>query len=115
MKGTVGLIVGSRGFFPAELIKEGRERILKVLEEEGFNVITFSPSDGKFGAVETLEHSINCAELFKTNSEKIEGIIVTLPNFGDERSIANTLRFSKLDVPVLVHAFPDDLDKMDVV
>ncbi|HHV81434.1 TPA: fucose isomerase [bacterium] len=114
MKGTVGLIVGSRGFFPAELIKEGRERILKVLEEEGFNVITFSPSDGKFGAVETLEHSINCAELFKANSEKIEGIIVTLPNFGDERSIANTLRFSKLDVPVLVHAFPDDLNKMDV-
>lgn len=114
MKGTVGLVVGSRGFFPKELISEGRERILKVLEEEGFNVITFSSNEGKFGAVETLEHSISCAELFKANREKIEGIIVTLPNFGDEKAIANTLRFSGLDVPVLIHAFPDDIDKMDV-
>lgn len=114
MKGTIGLLVGSRGFFPAELVKEGRERILKVLEEEGFNVITLGPNEGKFGAVETLEHSINCAELFKANREKIEGIVVTLPNFGDEKAIANTLRFSGLDVPVLIHAFPDDIDKMDV-
>lgn len=114
MKKTVGLIVGSRGFFPKELISEGRERILKVLEEEGFDVVTFSTNEGKFGAVETLEHSVSCAELFKANREKIEGIIVTLPNFGDEKAIANTLRFSGLDVPVLIHAFPDDLDKMDL-
>jgi len=114
MKGTLGLIVGSRGFFPAELVKEGRERILKVLEEEGINVITLNSNEGKFGAVETLDHSIACAELFKANRDRIEGILVTLPNFGDEKAVANTLRFSGLDVPVLIHAFPDDLDRMDV-
>jgi len=114
MKGTIGLIVGSRGFFPAELIKEGRERILKVLEEEGFDVITFSPNDGKFGAIESLDNSIKCAELFKANRDKIEGIVVTLPNFGDEKAVANALRFSGLDVPILIHAFPDDLNKMDI-
>lgn len=114
MKGTIGLIVGSRGFFPVELISEGRERMLKVLKEEGFDVITLNPNEGKFGAVEKLDDSIKCAELFKANKDKIEGIVVTLPNFGDEKAIANTLKFSELDVPVLIHAFPDDLDKMDV-
>ncbi len=114
MKGTIGLIVGSRGFFPAELVKEGRERILKVFEEEGLNVITLNANEGKFGAVETLDHAIACAELFKANRDKIEGIIVTLPNFGDEKAVANTLRFAGLDVPVLIHAFPDDIDKMDL-
>ncbi|MEZ4671016.1 MAG: hypothetical protein R3E39_24190 [Anaerolineae bacterium] len=37
----------------------------------------------------------------------------TLPNFGDERAIANALRFADLDVPVMIHAFPDDAAKMD--
>ncbi len=38
--------------------------------------------------------------------EDIDGIIVTLPNFGDERAIADTLRMANLDVPVLVQATP---------
>ena len=32
---TFGVIVGNRGFFPSHLCKDGRETILKVLEEEG--------------------------------------------------------------------------------
>ena len=56
----------------------------------------------------------NAADLFKANREKIDGILVTLPNFGDERAIANTLRWAGLDVPVLVHAFNDDPGKMTI-
>jgi len=47
-------------------------------------------------------------------SDQIDGILVTLPNFGDERAVANAIRFSTLDVPVLVHAFPDDPAHMSI-
>ena len=40
--------------------------------------------------------------------------IVTLPNFGEERAIADTLRLANLQVPVLVQATPDDAKKMTI-
>ncbi|MEN3008628.1 L-fucose/L-arabinose isomerase family protein [Pseudothermotoga sp.] len=111
---TVGLLVGNRGFFPGSLVEEGRKRILKVLNEMGADVITLSPADTKYGAVENLKDAEKCAKLFKEYADKIDGIIVTLPNFGDEGSAALAIRMSGLNVPVLVHAFADELGKMDV-
>ncbi len=52
--------------------------------------------------------------LFKRNRERIDGIIVTLPNFGEERAIADTLRLADLRVPVLIQATPDDPTKMTI-
>jgi len=111
---TLGLIVGNRDFFPDELARCGREEMMKILQEEGFSVISPSPEDTRFGVVETWEDAKKCAALFKENQDKIDGIIVTLPNFGDEKAVANTIRLSGLDVPVLVHAFPDNLDALDL-
>ncbi len=39
---------------------------------------------------------------------------MTLPNFGDERAIADTLRMADLPVPVLVQATPDTASKMSI-
>jgi L-fucose isomerase-like protein len=64
--------------------------------------------------VETHDEAKRCAELFRANAQKIDGVIVTLPNFGDERAIADTLRLSRLQVPVLVQATPDDPSKMTI-
>ena len=64
--------------------------------------------------MESLTDAQKCADLFKKNRDTIDGVLVTLPNFGDERAIANTLRWAGLDVPVLVHAFADDMTKMDL-
>ena len=64
--------------------------------------------------VETWEDAKKCAALFKENQEKMDGIIVSLPNFGDEKAVADTIRLSGLEVSVLVHAFPDDLDALDI-
>ena len=114
MKQTFGLIVGNRGFFPDVLAKEGREKILKVLENMGYGVITLTPEDTKFGTVETWEDAQKCARLFEEHCNEISGVIVTLPNFGDEKGVAYALRFSGLRVPVLVHAFPDRNDAMDI-
>ncbi|MHC1766294.1 MAG: L-fucose/L-arabinose isomerase family protein [Verrucomicrobiia bacterium] len=107
-KTTLGLIVGNRGFFPAHLCESGRRDVLKVLSEQGFDVVALPEDATKFGAVESLADAQKCAELFKQNAARIDGLLVTLPNFGDERAIANTIRWSGLRVPVLVQAFNDD-------
>jgi L-fucose isomerase-like protein len=113
-KMTMGIIVGNRGFFPDHLAKSGREEILRVLNAAGMDVVALTPEESKYGAVETREESRRCAELFKKNRDKIDGIIVTLPNFGEERAIADTLRLADLRVPVLIQATPDDPKKMTI-
>lgn len=111
---TMGVIVGNRGFFPDHLAKSGREEIIRALDAAGIGVVMLTPEESKYGAVETREEARRCAELFKKNSDKIDGIVVTLPNFGDERAIADTLRLAGLKVPVLVQATPDDPKKMTI-
>lgn len=113
-RATLGVIVGNRGFFPDHLCEMGRQTILKVLAEEEIDVIALTPGDAKFGSVESLTDAEKCAALFKEHHDEIEGVLVTLPNFGDERGVANTLRWADLNVPVLVHAFPDDATKMTI-
>jgi L-fucose isomerase-like protein len=107
-KVTLGVIVGNRGFFPAHLCDTGRKEILKTLEKAGIGAVVLPTSTTKFGAVETLADAQKCADLFKEHAAEIDGLLVTLPNFGDERGVANAVRWSGLRVPVLVHAFNDD-------
>jgi L-fucose isomerase-like protein len=111
---TLGVIVGNRGFFPDHLCKTGRETVLKVLEQEGIKAIALTPEDTTFGSIESLSDAEKCAALFKEHRDEIDGVLVTLPNFGDERAVANALRWANLNVPVLVHAFPDDATRMTI-
>ncbi|HEY6769322.1 MAG TPA: L-fucose/L-arabinose isomerase family protein [Candidatus Sulfotelmatobacter sp.] len=114
-KMTMGIIVGNRGFFPDHLAKEGREEMIQALTKAGMDYVVMGPEDSKYGAVETHEEATNCAALFQKNRDLIDGVIVTLPNFGDERAIADTLRLSRLNVPVLVQATPDDATRMTIL
>ncbi len=67
-----------------------------------------SPEETKHGAVETREEAAALRRRCSAGSaSSIDGVIVTLPNFGDERAIADTLRLAGLNVPVLVQATPD--------
>ncbi len=113
-KMTMGLIVGNRGFFPGHLAESGRKEMIQVLQEAGIEVVSLAPEQSRYGAVETHEEAKRCAELFRSRGEDIDGIIVTLPNFGDERAIADTIRLSRLRVPVLVQATPDTPSKMSI-
>src|SRR5262252_5914555 len=113
-KMTMALIVGNRGFFPDHLAKSGREEMLKVLGAAGMDVVALSPEESKYGAVETRVESRRCADLFKRNRDRIDGVIVTLPNFGEERAIADALRQADLRVPILIQATPDDPKKMTI-
>jgi L-fucose isomerase-like protein len=113
-KMTFGVIVGNRGFFPDHLAKSGREEMIQALESAGYGVVVLSPEQTKYGAVETRQDAKKCADLFKSRREEIDGIIVTLPNFGDERGVAETLRGAGLNVPVLIQATPDSAGRMTI-
>jgi L-fucose isomerase-like protein len=113
-KMTFGVIVGTRGFFPGHLAKSGHEEIIKVLKAAGAEAIILTPEESRHGAVQTYAESELCAELFKKHADQIDGIIVTLPNFGEERGIVDAIRLSGLKVPVLVQATPDRTSDMSI-
>lgn len=113
-KNTFGVIVGNRGFFPDILAKDGRKDVLDVLKKNGYGAVCLSMKDTKFGAVETYEDAKKCAALFAAKADRIDGIIVTLPNFGDEKGVAETVKRSGLNVPILIHAEPDATGKMSI-
>lgn len=113
-KATLGVIIGNRGFFPDHLAKSGREEIIQILRTAGIEAVVLGPEQSKHGAVETHEEAKRCAALFRSASDRIDGVIVSLPNFGDERAIADTLRLAGLNVPVLVQATPDTPSKMTI-
>jgi len=111
---TFGTVISTRGFFPASLAKEGRSSIIRKLENMGHKIVSLSEQQTTHGVVETYEDAKKCAALFQANRDIIDGIIVILPNFGDEIGVANSIRLAQLDVPVLVQACDDDMDKMDI-
>jgi L-fucose isomerase-like protein len=113
-KTTFGLIVGSRGFFNAELAVSVRAKLLEILAEKGYDYVITPEDATPCGAIETREHAKLCADLFRKKADVIDGVIVVLPNFGDELGIVETLQMADLDVPVLVQACDDNLDKLGV-
>jgi L-fucose isomerase-like protein len=111
---TMGVIVGNRGFFPSHLATSGRLEMVAALENAGIRPIVLTPEETAHGAVETYEDAKKCAALFKAHEAEIDGIIITLPNFGEERGLADTLRLANLRVPVLIQATPDHAGKMTI-
>ncbi len=111
---TFGLIVGTRGFFNSALAVEGKKDLINLIEKLGFGYVILPSDATPTGALETLEDAKKCAKLFNEHRDEIDGIIVSLPNFGDELGIVNTLKFAKLDVPVLVQACDDDNNKISI-
>src|SRR6202008_321441 len=90
-KMTMGVIIGNRGFFPDQLVKVGREEMIQALARAGMECVVLGPEDSKHGAVETHEEAKRCTALFQKNQHRLDGVIVSLPNFGDERAISDTL------------------------
>jgi L-fucose isomerase-like protein len=111
---TIGLIIGNRGFFPDHLARSGREEMIAILQAAGVRVIVLGPEETKYGAIETHAEARACAALFARHRAEIDGVIVSLPNFGEERAIVDALRHSELRVPVLVQATPDSSSRMTI-
>ena len=110
MSMTLGVILGNRNFFPNQLITEARRDLTQLFGDLEVEPVWLTAEDTKLGSVETWADATRCGELFARNRNRIQGILVCLPNFGDERGIADAIRLSELNVPILVQAYPDDLD-----
>jgi L-fucose isomerase-like protein len=109
----LGVIYGNRDFFPDQLVSEARADIAQLFGKMGIRAIQLGETDSKLGGVETHADARKCAELFKRHADDIDGVLVVLPNFGDEKGVADTLKLSRLDVPVLIQGYPDDLKQMN--
>ena len=113
-KTTLAVILGNRDFFPDRLITEARADVMKLFQELDIEAVILDESETKLGSVETWTHAKRCAELFRQQRARIEGVLVVLSNFGDEKGVADTLKLSGLNVPILVQAYPDDVSQFTV-
>jgi L-fucose isomerase-like protein len=111
---TLGVIVGNRDFFPDVLVGEARKDIQQLLGSLGVQVVMLDADQTKLSGVETFDDARQCAALFARHRDQIDGVLVSLPNFGDEKGVKDTLKLSGLDVPVLIQGYPDDLNKLGV-
>ena len=111
---NLGVIYGNRDFFPDQLVTEARADIAALFSKLGIKMVQLEESASKLGGVETYADASQCAELFGKHRDEIDGVLVVLPNFGDEKGVADALKMADLKVPILVQAYPDDLDQLTV-
>src|SRR5262245_10043386 len=104
----LGVLYGNRDFFPDHLITEARADIAKVFDKLGVRAVQLDEKKSKLGGVETHAEARKCAELFRKHADELDGVLVVLPNFGDEKGVADTLKLSGLNIPVLIQGYPDD-------
>jgi L-fucose isomerase-like protein len=109
-KTTFALFYGNRGFFPASLIAEARAELPLKLREMGHDSISLDPGATRFGAVETTAEGRRYADFLRENRGKFGGVILCLPNFGDENGAVAALQDA--GVPIFIQAYPDALDRM---
>src|SRR5215510_10341316 len=113
-KPCLGLVVSNRAFFNPALALAGRHEIISVLDSLGISYIIQDEKATSSGCVENYRDAQLLAEVFKKHRDKIDGILVVLPTFGDEVAVTEAIRLSGLNVPVLVQACTDDPNKVDV-
>jgi L-fucose isomerase-like protein len=111
MSTTFALFFGNRGFFPESLIASARLEVAGRLRELGYGVLMMDEGATRYGAVETPEEGRTYADFLARNRSHYQGVILCLPNFGDETGAVEALR--DCGVPIFILAYPDELDKMD--
>ena len=109
-KTTFALFFGNRGFFPETLIAGARAELEKRLKDLGYDSLLMPADATKFGAVEGAAEGEKYARWLAGKAGTFDGVILCLPNFGDEIGAVAALKDA--GTPILVQAYPDELDKM---
>jgi L-fucose isomerase-like protein len=109
-KTPFALFFGNRGFFPSSLIRGAREELSSVLKVLGHDTLMLEEGATQHGAVETVREGERFARFLQERKGKFGGVILCLPNFGDETGAVAALR--DVGVPILIQAYPDELSKM---
>jgi L-fucose isomerase-like protein len=113
-KVTFGVIIGSRAFFNGTLAQGARKDLFPQLDRLGIGYRLLPVEETRNGAVETPEDVRKYVKLFREHRDEIDGVLVLLPNFGDEIAVVETIRQSDLRVPVMVQASDDEISKVDL-
>ena len=115
-KTVFGVIIGTRAYFNSELARDVRKQLLKTITDLGFEYVILPEDATPTGSssIETREDGLKVARQFREHRDEIDGIIVSLPNFGFEIGIINAISDADLNVPVLVQACDDENDKVDL-
>lgn len=111
---SFGVLVGTRGFFNPKHATVARTEILSKMNHLGYRALIPPSEATPTGAVETLRDARVYAEFFRQHRDEVDGIVVVLPNFGDEQGIVETVSRAQLNVPVLIQACNDEVDKVSV-
>ncbi|SHO67365.1 L-fucose isomerase [Pseudoxanthobacter soli DSM 19599] len=111
---TLGLIVSSRAFFNAAYAPQARADLIAQCEKLGIGYRILPADATPNGAVETRDDARKYARFFRENRDEIDGLVVSLPNFGDEIAVVETIAMAELGVPVLLQACNDTVDKVDL-
>jgi L-fucose isomerase-like protein len=109
-KSTFAVFLGNRGFFPASLMASARQDLTEVLHKLGHETLFLDEHVTRHGAVETVKEGQVYANFLARERGKYDGVILSLPNFGDETGAIAALKDA--GVPILIQAYPDELDKM---
>ena len=111
-KTCFGVIIGTRAYFNSELARDVRKQLLKTIEDEGYTYVILPEDATPTGSssIETREDGLKVSRQFREHRDEIDGIIVSLPNFGFEIGIINAISDADLRVPVLVQACDDEND-----
>lgn len=109
-KSAFALFFGNRGFFPGSLMAEARAELPAALRELGHEVLMMDETLTRFGAVETPLEGQAYARFLQAHRGEYDGVILSLPNFGDETGAVAALQ--EAGVPIFIQAYPDEIDKM---
>ncbi len=109
-KSTFAVYFGNRGFFPASLQMAARAEMAGRLQALGHQTLMLDPKATRNGAVETAAEGARYAEFLRAQRGRYDGVILCLPNFGDENGAVAALRDA--GVPILAQAYPDELHKL---
>ena len=73
--------------------------------------MVMDPDATRYGAVETRKEGAVFADFLAEHNGEYDGLILCLPNFGDENGIKEAIK--DVQVPILLQAYPDELGKLD--
>ena len=111
---TLGVVIGSRAFFSPAPCKAARDDVLAQLQRLGLRAIILPYEATANGAVQSVADADLYARHFRAHADEIDGLVICLPNFGDEIAVAELVNRARLNVPILLQASNDEVDKVSV-
>lgn len=109
---TFAICLANRGTFPGSLFDAARKELAKVLSAQGHAALMLPSGSTRHDAVGSIAEGRAYAKFLAAYRGKYDGVILSLPNFGDENGAVVALKDA--GVPILVQAYPDEPERMGI-